>query len=230
MEDAAEALKMAFAVFAFIMAAGIAIVMFNQSKEVADIVINSNDRTYLEAYTESDINNTDHGRIVGVETVVPTLYRYYKEKYSVAMLEKDGTKLNALFDLETERKHYNRTENFEDSDSYTKTQNGYSFSETYRNLYPSGISWIGPKTNVDAKLRVDNYVSNGEDDASKVINGYEIDQRTNFNFDDTYIQTFVDNYMGIKASSVPFNSDEYDGTYFIVESGEIKINMLFEKQ
>ena len=198
MEDAAEALKMAFAVFAFILALGIAFTMFNQSKRVSDIVISSNDRTYVEAYTESDINNTNHGRIVGVETVVPTLYRYYKEKFSVAMLEKNGTKLNALFDLETERKHYNRTKNFEKGDSYTKTQNDYSFSRKYEDLYPSGITWIGPKSNVDAKLRVDNYVSNGEDDASKVINGYKIDQKTKFDFNDTYIQTFVDNYMGIK--------------------------------
>lgn len=215
MEDAAEALKMAFSVFAFIIALGLAFTTFNQSKRVSDIVISASDRTYIEAYTEADIEKNKDGRIVGAETVIPNLYRYYKEKYSIEIAKTSGT-IENVFDLDTEQQY---------RDGKVGKYEKYKDSTIYNTLYPSGIHWIGSKTNTDAKLRVDAYVSG----TTIPINGEDISHNNYFNFNDTYYQKFEETKTGTRYSSVDPNSPDYDGTYFTEESGTTKINMTFTK-
>jgi len=93
MENAVEALKMAFAVTAFVMALTVSMVMFTQAKETSDILLASEDEaSYYEYYNYIEENTTVdeyQKRVVGLETVIPTLYKYYKENYTVVF--KEGT-------------------------------------------------------------------------------------------------------------------------------------------
>lgn len=224
MEDAAEALKMAFSVFAFIIALGLAFTTFNQSKRVADIVISASDRTYVEAYTEAQLTEEEkNGRIVGAETVIPNLYRYYKEKYSIEIANSSGT-IENVFDLKTEQDYRDGFVGESADPDYPerKTYKGVS----YKQLYPSGIYWIGSATNTDAKLRVDGYVS------SKTVEilGENIEHNNYFNFNNTYYQKFSETKTGTRYSSVDPDDENYDGTYFTEESGTTKINMTFKKR
>ena len=99
MENAVDALKMAFAIFVFIMALSLTIYMFTMARETSDIVLQSSDVTALMEYTEvSDMIGED--RIVGLETIIPTLYKYYKENYTVIFLDTDGTPLE-LYETQT---------------------------------------------------------------------------------------------------------------------------------
>lgn len=221
MEDAAEALKMAFSVFAFIIALGLAFTTFNQSKRVADIVVSSSDRTYVESYTEAEIVEQEkYGRIVGAETVIPNLYRYYKEKYSIEIANSNGT-IENVFDLNTEQQYRDGYVGETAKKPENKTYKGVS----YREIYPSGIYWIGSSTNTDAKLRVDGYVS------SKIVQiiGVQIEHNNYFNFDDTYYQTFEETKTGTRYSFTNPKDPNYDGTYVTEESGTTKINMNFKK-
>lgn len=85
MESAAEALKLGFAVLVFVMALSISIFMFSQARETAEIVLQSSDsQRYYEA-----IETGTENRIVGFETVIPTVYKYDKERYKVTF--KTGT-------------------------------------------------------------------------------------------------------------------------------------------
>ena len=85
MESAAEALRLAFAVLVFVMALSIAMFMFSQARGTADIVLgSSDDQRYYEA-----IETGTENRIVGFETVIPTVYKYDKERYKVTF--KTGT-------------------------------------------------------------------------------------------------------------------------------------------
>ena len=82
MENAVDALKIAFAVFIFIVALSLVMYMFTQTRETADIVLASSDVTEFMDYVEvSDTDEED--RIVGLETIIPTLYKYFKENYTV---------------------------------------------------------------------------------------------------------------------------------------------------
>lgn len=81
MENAVDALKMAFAVMVFVMALSLAIYMFSQARETADIVLHSSDVTQYMSYEQ--VARGSENRIVGLESIVPTLYKYYKENYTV---------------------------------------------------------------------------------------------------------------------------------------------------
>ena len=84
MENAAEALKMAAAMLIFILALTIAIVFFGRVREVSDLILNIKDREteYVDGdyYYSLDSKNE---RIVGMETIIPTIYRAYLENYKV---------------------------------------------------------------------------------------------------------------------------------------------------
>lgn len=134
MENAVEALKTAAAVLVFIIALTVAFTMFSKAKNTTDAIVTMQDKQeYLEApevdggilYTSSDVvgdeeitgsvkskveGMTIHGdRIVGIDDVISTIYRYNVEKYGVTILQPDGTVL-ARFDSNTEnimRQWYN---------------------------------------------------------------------------------------------------------------------------
>ena len=125
MDNAVDALKMGFAVIAFVIALTVSIVAMAQAKETSEKVFYMTDKTNFYEYL-SDKKLPD-GRIVSGETIIPTLYRYYKENFNVVILNKDGKK-KCVFNLEEEIKNYNKD-------------------------YKSA-PWLG-NADVDTKLRVD---------------------------------------------------------------------------
>jgi len=93
MENAGDALKMAFAVIVFVMALSISIYMFTEARTAADLVLHKSDITRFMDYIEGqDVIGTE-SRIVGLETIIPTLYKYYKENYTVIFRERNGQPL-----------------------------------------------------------------------------------------------------------------------------------------
>ena len=82
MENASEALIMAFGVLIFVIALTVAMNSFNQVKRVSDIVLYTADETNYYDY-QGATGKASQNRIVGLETIIPTLYKYYKENYSV---------------------------------------------------------------------------------------------------------------------------------------------------
>ena len=82
MEDAAEALKMAFAVFVLIIGLGLAIHMFSETRQTVDVILQTTDETTYYSY-ETANSETSEYRIVGLETIIPTMYKYNKENYII---------------------------------------------------------------------------------------------------------------------------------------------------
>ena len=80
MENASEALKLAASVLVFVMAITVTIALFTQARETSEIVLQSSDVTSYydyQDYTKKD--RVYENRIVGLETIIPTLYKYNKE-------------------------------------------------------------------------------------------------------------------------------------------------------
>ena len=90
MENSAEALKMAFGVLMLVLALTLCISSFSQAREAVDSIITIKDRETSYTYLASADDST---RIVGIETVVPTMYKAYKENFEVHFLKADGTDL-----------------------------------------------------------------------------------------------------------------------------------------
>lgn len=124
MENAVDALKTAVAVLIFIIAITASFTMFAKAKVTADSIITSKDKQeYLESadlanilYTDSTSIQSatmtqDGDRIVQVEDVISSIYRYNLEKYGVTIVSTNGEVL-ARFDSNTEnimRQWYNIT-------------------------------------------------------------------------------------------------------------------------
>lgn len=102
MENAVDALKIAFAVFVFAIAVALTFSMVGQARATSDTILAINDKTNLYEYIDSSENNaSDQDRIVGFETILPTIYRYAKEQYAVTITDEIGTPI-VRYDLYTE--------------------------------------------------------------------------------------------------------------------------------
>ena len=82
MENAVKALEMAFAVMIFIIALSVSMYAFNNAKKTSDIMLYAQDKTNYYEYQGAK-GKTAEDRIVGLETIIPTVYKYYKENYTV---------------------------------------------------------------------------------------------------------------------------------------------------
>lgn len=89
MENVAEALKMAGEMLLFILALGIGISSFSQARETSDALLKYTDREYVTQY--QGMGTTQ--RVVGEETVIPTIYRAYKERFKIYFYEADKSPL-----------------------------------------------------------------------------------------------------------------------------------------
>lgn len=95
MENAADALQMAAAVLIFVLALTIAINSFGQARQTAQLILDYNDREYDYTYVEQNVD--EHGnlvtkRLVSLESIIPTIYKAYRENYRIVFdnLEKTG--------------------------------------------------------------------------------------------------------------------------------------------
>lgn len=108
MENAVQAIRMGFSMFIFALALTTSMYIFSICGKTAEaIVYYSDEANYYDNISIKDEITTV--RKVGFDTVIPTLYRYYKENFSVKIYDKTtntaglGT-LIQVFDLTTENK------------------------------------------------------------------------------------------------------------------------------
>lgn len=98
MENASDAIIMAGAMLIFVIALTVAITVFTQARATVDAVVYASDEiNYYEYIGDFNVTNTSvKNRIVGLETIIPTLYKYYKENYTVVFLDEDRKTINFI--------------------------------------------------------------------------------------------------------------------------------------
>lgn len=87
MDNVTDALKMAFAVFVFVIALSIVFSLMTKTKDVADAVLWYSDKTNYYDWTDE---KTAEGRIVGEDTVISALQTQIKEKVFVQIQDQNG--------------------------------------------------------------------------------------------------------------------------------------------
>ena len=153
MEDAVQALKMAFAVFVFVIAISVAFYVISKAKATSETIFYVSDKTNYYDNVESNSNVT---RTVGLETVIPTLYRYYRENFMVQIMKSDGTILQ-VFDTTTEWEVSNAAKVIANkrNDRQKILISLYGDKNEPTNMF--GAPWVGT-TDEDAKARIDLYI------------------------------------------------------------------------
>ena len=181
MENITQAIYIAFAVFIFVIAFSVALYMVNGLNSTAKTLVYSLDETnYYDSYELSEIianndavdNNTS--RIVGIDTIIPTLYRYYKESFAVKILDESGELLQ-FFDTTTEGE-VNAAEATvlnQRTDRQRALISLYDTPGSNCNMF--GAPWLG-SINKDAKIRVDMYINGSKG----YINNVFVDYHNNY--------------------------------------------------
>lgn len=135
MENAVDALKIAFGVLVFVIALTVAFALLSQAKATSDIMLFASDKTNY--YTYSNEADNSAGRIVGADVVISSLYRYYKESVVVRIVEgRNITEFNTETDGGlSQRERKKRVNDWIEKNS--STLNG-TFLETFDEVKKSG--------------------------------------------------------------------------------------------
>lgn len=89
MDNAVDALHIAFVAMVLIIALSVAVYMITLARQTSEIVLTSSDDTSYLSYetTQKYSGISSENRIVGFETVIPTLFKYNFERYAVVFME-----------------------------------------------------------------------------------------------------------------------------------------------
>ncbi len=85
----------------FVLAMTLTFNVVGQARVTSDMVLQAHELEHSYEYTTASDYNATKERIVGFETIIPTIYRYAKEQYAVSIIGTDGVPI-ARFDLYTE--------------------------------------------------------------------------------------------------------------------------------
>lgn len=173
MEDAVTAMIMAFSVVVFVIALSLFMYLVDIVTYTSTNILYVSDKTnYMENIDLEDVEITK--RNVDFDTIVPTLYRYYKENFCVKFYDARGAKseLLQLFDLTIEGEVRSAASNRGVLD---KRDIGLleAYNTDSKPAYLFEAPWIGNSNN-HVKTRIDFYVSGQEGD----INNIHVDYTT----------------------------------------------------
>lgn len=101
MENAADAIKIGFALLVFAIAITLTFSVVGQVRATADAVFAATDKTAFYDYATEEDYNAKEDRIVSFETILPTIHRYAKEQYAVTIFNENGEPI-VRYDLYTE--------------------------------------------------------------------------------------------------------------------------------
>lgn len=97
MENAVDALKIAFGVMMFVLALTLSISSFSKANSAVTAIVRMNDRETEYTYIEPSNEN-----VVGVETIIPTMYRAYYENIEIKFFDADGNPLCLYYKKNTD--------------------------------------------------------------------------------------------------------------------------------
>ena len=164
MENAVEALGYAFGVLVFVIALTVSMNSLQQARDTSDSMFKSIDsRTYqenIDTMNFSDEEKKAKGRTVGVETIIPTLYRDVKENYIIEIYGKNRPEAPILrFDVSqdnTNRKIYSGSANVDAKTRLDILINGPTKDENGEN-YKVQLDPTKPAVTVDGIINNEGY-------------------------------------------------------------------------
>ena len=104
MENAADALKLAAWVLIFVLALSIAMNAFSTTRAASNTILNNKDREYDYTYVEENLDGSGNvvtDRVVGLESIVPAIYKSYQENYKIVF--ENGIFLYFVYKKEDEK-------------------------------------------------------------------------------------------------------------------------------
>ena len=223
MENLTHALFMAFAMFVFLIALSYSMYMVRAlnttSKTLMYRIDETNKYESMELTDLDDVNkDVKKTRTVGIDTIIPTLYRYYKESYSVKILDEAGN-LMQYFDTTTEGAVMTATNSLDKTEKQKALISLYGASSSNPgNLF--GAPWMG-NTNKDTKARIDMYVSGDAGYINNSFVDYSIDYGSKIKNSESNGYIYL-NYYKNRLFKETFVQYAYEGDTLSSEDDELQ--------
>lgn len=201
MENAVEALKMAGAAMLFVLAFSIAMFMFNKARTTTDAVLDN--LKIGDFFTRVNPLENNETRKVGIETIIPTLYRYHQQdaNITIKILDNNDTELQ-VFDTTIESIAQNdfKASNASDQPYYNELKKKYGDSS--KKAYLFGAPWNNQEKNPYYIERINSYIY-----GTKSVHMKTLDYSNNnlMNYKD---KTFSEKYLEYRTSG-HVEIDEY---------------------
>lgn len=170
MENVTKALLMAFSMMMFVVGFSFSMYMINKVTSTSESVMSTiGTSKYYDSVEVNDIST----REVGIETIIPVLYRYYKESYTVDIY--DGDTLIQKFDTTIEGEMNSVAKKSSVSGREASLKSAYDLNGTGNKpeAYMFGAPWTG--SNEAQKTRIDYFLSG----MKGYISGVEVDYGEN---------------------------------------------------
>ena len=230
MDDAVQAISMAFAVIVFVIALSISMMLIKQATTTAEVLVQYSDLTAFYDNIRLDKKELDKlgieetERIVGLDTVIPTLYRYYKENFCVKIYDEAGELLQ-IFDVNLETNVRDAIVNTEATSGATAQEQIKAYA--YKTIYNDkdkvyclfGAPWLGSTENI--KQRVDFFINGNAGYIKDTYVTYK-STATQKSFADIIAEK-KNNDKEIKFKE-RFISYSYSGSTFTTDEGETLVN------
>ncbi len=200
MENVADALKMAGAALIFIIAFSTTMIMFSQARSTTDKIVYSLEIDSF--FPKVEALGTNVTRIVGLETVIPTIYKYRSGDATlrVRILDEDGHE-HQVFDEDIESTVYRMniggfTTDPDKVDYYNKLNERYATAGTP--AYMQGAPWADQNVTTKFLERINAYIYglNGTPHMNSL--NYQgqglldlVDSNTN-RFEESYVEYTID--------------------------------------
>lgn len=225
-DNANQAIMIAFGVMVFVIAMSATMYMFSLLTSTAEVLTFYTDETNFYDNV-AVVGKEGIERYVNTETVIPTLYRYYKEHFCVKIYDTTGEAsgssatnpvLVQILDVNLEGKVENAAKNTRIISSNPNDYEADALKKIYDDqantlLYMFGVPWLGSTDNM--KLRID-YLVNG--DAGFINNKY-VDYREH-PLHKMINKTKSDTSLQFKENFVSYS---YTGETMTTEDGDVLV-------
>ena len=154
MENVTRALIMAFSMLIFVIAFTYSMYLINKLTTTSSTLLGSVSTTNY--YDNIQVSGDVTTREVGVDTIVPVLYRYYKENYAVKILDQQGN-LIQLFDVNIESKIDRAAKYTGSSDKELLSLKSSIYNDENHQAYLFEAPWTG-STSENTRARIDYFL------------------------------------------------------------------------
>lgn len=192
MENLTHALYIAFAAFVFVIAFSVSLYLIGKINFTAKEITSGLSDKYYDSLSLTqlleDNEERNRSRIVGVDTIIPSLYRYKKESFAVKILDENGNLLQC-FDTTTEGDVRDAKSGSSSIDRNKINALLSLYDDSNKECYMFGAPWTG--RNEDAKARIDLYVNGSKGYINKVLvdyTSYNLKKYKNRKFKEVFTQ------------------------------------------
>lgn len=203
MENAVEALKIAFAVMMFVLALTLSISSFSQARLAIDAIISMRDRENEYTYVEP---TSDLTRTVGIETVVTSMYRAMEQNIEIYFKKSNGDLIPLCYETQIDVngfKIYDNEENeYKEIESISLSNETPQYPKMYIDILLGGTSvindsvekYLGSENEQLKEKYIDMYTK-------KIQNHYPLGLYNEFK-DKEFEEQFGEYYQGEGASEI----------------------------